>query len=129
MNNQLAATAIHEAGHCVAAYKLGIPLSYSKIKPDDTGATMPMRGDFKDWKNIVVTMGGEAAERLIFGVDETEFWRESTDFEVLGDDYDFKYVTSLLERNRHKLLTLAVELLRKRLLRGAEIKAILNRCL
>ena len=125
--NKLAAAAIHEAGHALAAYKLGIPLSYSKIKPDDTGATMPMRG-VKDWKNIVVTMGGEAAERLIFGVDETEFWRESTDFEVLGDDYDFKYVTNLLERNRHKLLTLAVQLLRKRFLRGAEIKAILDRC-
>jgi len=126
--NKLAATAIHEAGHCVTAYKLGIPLSYSKIKPDDTGSTMPMRSDFKDWKNIVVTMGGEAAERLIFDLDETEFWRESTDFQVVGDDYDFKYITNLLELNRHKLLTLSVQMLRKRFLRGSEIKAILDRC-
>lgn len=131
-NQQLVATAIHESGHAIAALKLGAEIDFVKIGNMDTdnqvirGITK-IRGELSAARNILFTQAGEAAERLIFGIPETEHWKQSDDFKQVYEK-NFGPINHLLAAKKHQLLVLAVALLRRRLLRGAEIKAILDRC-
>ena len=132
-NQQLAATAIHESGHAIAAFKLGADIDFVKIGNMDTedqvirGITK-IRGALSPARNILFAQAGEASERFIFGVDETPGWRESEDYKAVYEK-GFGPITRLIASNRHQLLVLATWLYRKRFLRGAEIEAILKRCL
>ena len=129
----LTRSAIHESGHCITALKLGADIDFVKIGNMDTedqvirGITK-IRGELSPARNILFAQAGEAAERFIFGVDETPGWRESEDYKAVYEK-GFGPITRLIASNRHQILVLAYYLKAKRFLRGAEIKAILNRCL
>jgi len=130
--NDLIRSAIHESGHCICALKFGADIDYVKIGNFDTDSQTirgitEILGELSPARNILFAQAGEASERLIFGVPETERWRESDDFKQVYEK-SFGPITRLIAANRHQLLVLAAWLYRKRFLRGAEIEAILNRC-
>ena len=123
---------IHESGHVIAALKLGADIDFVKIGNMDTedqiirGITK-IRGELSPARNILFAQAGEAAERFVFGVPETERWRESDDFKQVYEK-SFGPISRLIKSNQHQILVLAYYLKAKRFLRGAEIKAILDRC-
>ena len=130
--NDLIRSAIHESGHCICALKFGADIDYVKIGKFDTDSQTirgitEILGELSPARNILFAQAGEAAERFIFGVDETPGWRESEDYKAVYEK-GFGPITRLIASNRHQILVVTYYLKAKRFLRGAEIKAILDRC-
>jgi len=125
-------SAIHESGHTIAALKLGAEIDFVKIGNMDTedrvirGITK-IKSELSPARNILFAQAGECAERLVFGVPETEHWRESDDFKQVYEK-GFGPISRLIKSNQHQILVLAYYLKAKRFLRGVEIRSILDRC-
>jgi hypothetical protein len=121
--------AIHEAGHCVAARLMGLPVVAASVAPDDAYAAFP---DDLGAPSMVALMAGAVAEGLVLGdydghgvSDDCARWTLLMD-EAGDDDALWAFVADLLLPHEASIIRLAAALMDAQTLDQGEIDALLS---
>lgn len=134
-------TAIHEAGHALAAYCLGFDVVSATIKPrSGVLGQVDYLGRRRPFRDAVFAQAGQCAEFLCFAGDTARpDDYDSRDLaaarmELLalhGSDDEFlesaDFTADLLRQNMRGLLALSAELLRRETLDGRDVERVLRR--
>ncbi len=107
MPTQLQIVAHHEAGHCVAALRLGRPLRDAQVWESGNGQTRYKKGEVHYCKNpslehvrgkMTDLMAGQCAEfSFVFGIRHVSRFRYEVDFHREGGDFEQARVGAWLE--------------------------------
>jgi ATP-dependent Zn protease len=121
--------ALHEAGHCVAARLMGLPVSGASVEPDNAYADFPDRCGVH---SIVALMAGAISERLVLGgndehgaSDDCARWTRLMDDAGYDDEALWAWTFALLAQHVDVIERVAAALLHAQTLDQAEIDALI----